>query len=69
MLSEEIFLKMFNPYLKSMGLEETKSIHLQDWPKVNEEEINLKLEEQIQFTRDLIEIVRSLKNENKIRLR
>jgi len=69
MLSEEIFLKMFNPYLKSMGLGETKSIHLQDWPKVNEEDINLELEEQMQFTRDLIEIVRSLKDENKIRLR
>ncbi len=69
MLSEEIFLKMFNPYLKSMGLKETKSLHLQDWPKFNEKEINLKLEEQMQFTRDLIEIVRSLKDENKIRLR
>jgi len=69
MLSEIIFLKMFNPYLKSMGLEETKSIHLQDWPKFNEEDIDLELEEQMQFTRDLIEIVRSLKDENKIRLR
>jgi len=69
MLSEEIYLKMFKPYLKSIHLEETKSIHLQDWPKVNEEYIDLKLEEEMQFTRELIEFIRSLKNENKIRLR
>ncbi len=69
MLSEEIFLKMFNPYLKLMGLEETKSIHLQDWPKVSEEDSDLELEEQMQFTRDIIELVRALKDENKIRLR
>ncbi len=69
MLSEEIYLKMFKPYLKSTHLEEIKSIHLQDWPKVSEEYIDLKLEEEMQFTRELIELIRSLKNENKIRLR
>ena len=69
MLSEEIYIKMFESYLKSMGLSETKSIHLQDWPKVNEENIDLKLEEQMQFMRDLIELIRALKDENKIRLR
>ncbi|KKL47901.1 hypothetical protein LCGC14_2330900, partial [marine sediment metagenome] len=29
MLSEEIYLKMFKPYIKSFDLEETKSLHLQ----------------------------------------
>jgi len=69
MLSDFIFLKMFKPFLKAMDLEETKSIHLQDWPVVKEEVINLELEEKMQFTRELVEIVRSLKDEHKIRLR
>ncbi len=69
MMSEEIFLKMFKPYLKSLGLKETKSIHLQDWPKFEESRINIELENQMHFTRDLIEIIRAIKDENKIRLR
>ena len=69
MMSEEIFLKMFKPYLKSLGLKETKSIHLQDWPKFEENRINIELENQMHFTRDLIEIIRAIKDENKIRLR
>ena len=69
MISEEIFLKMFKPYLKSLGLKETKSIHLQDWPKLEENRINIELENQMHFTRDLIEIIRAIKHENKIRLR
>lgn len=69
MLSEEIFLKMYKTHLKSIGLEDTKSIHLQDWPKYDEKKIDLKLEEQMHFTRELIEIVRAIKDENRIRLR
>ncbi|MFW9876226.1 MAG: class I tRNA ligase family protein, partial [Candidatus Thorarchaeota archaeon] len=69
MISEEIFLKMFKSNLKSIGYEETESIHLQNWPKFNEKDIQLELEDQMQFTRELIEIVRSIKDENKIRLR
>jgi valyl-tRNA synthetase len=66
MISEEIYLKMFKPYIK---LEDIKSIHLQDWPKFNETEIDIELEEQMNFTRDLIEHLRALKVENNIRLR
>ena len=69
MLSEDIFLKMFKPYVKSLGLDETESIHLQNWPKFDENKIDVKLEDQMHFTRDLIEIIRALKDENKIRLR
>ncbi|MFX1408979.1 MAG: isoleucine--tRNA ligase [Promethearchaeota archaeon] len=69
MISEEIFLKMYKPNLKSLGLEETKSIHLQDWPEYDKRIIDLELEEQMHFTRELIEIIRSIKDENKIRLR
>jgi len=69
MLSEEVYLKMFKPYLKSMGLEETASVHLQDWPKFDERLIDLKLEEQMSFVRELIENIRALKEENKVRLR
>ena len=69
MMSEEIYLKMFEPYLKSMELENTKSIHLQNWPVFTEDDIDESLEEQMQFVRDLIENIRALKEENKIRLR
>ncbi len=69
MLTEEIYFKMFKSYMKSMGLNEVESIHLQDWPKIDQNKIDSKLEEQMVFTRDLIENVRALKDENKIRLR
>ncbi|MFX0180698.1 MAG: isoleucine--tRNA ligase [Candidatus Hodarchaeota archaeon] len=69
MMAEEIFLTMFKPNLKSKGLEEAKSLHLQDWPQFNEKLIDLELEKQMHFTRDLIENVRALKDENRIRLR
>ncbi|MHA1197663.1 MAG: class I tRNA ligase family protein, partial [Promethearchaeota archaeon] len=66
MLTEEIYLKMFKSHIKSQYNE---SIHLQDWPKYDESLINEELEKQMKFTRDLIEDIRALKDENKIRLR
>ena len=69
MLTEEIYLKMFKPYMTSIGLKETESIHLQNWPIFQEDKINLDLEDQMLFTRDLIELIRALKEDNKIRLR
>jgi valyl-tRNA synthetase len=69
MISEEIFLKMYKSQLKSIGLEETESIHLQEWPKYDERKIKSELEEQMHFTRELIEIIRAIKDENRIRLR
>ena len=69
MISEELFLKMFKPYINSLGLVESESIHLQNWPIFEENKIDAKLEEQMHFTRDLIEIIRALKEKNKIRLR
>ncbi|MFW9876423.1 MAG: isoleucine--tRNA ligase [Candidatus Thorarchaeota archaeon] len=69
MLTEEIYLKMFKPYISSIGLEEAESIHLHDWPKVDEKNIDIELEDQMLFTKDLIEIIRALKEENKIRMR
>ncbi len=69
MISEEIFQKMFKPYLNSLGLKETESIHLQNWPKFKEDKIDTDLEKQMYFVRDLTESVRALKEENKIRLR
>ncbi|MFX0060524.1 MAG: class I tRNA ligase family protein, partial [Candidatus Heimdallarchaeota archaeon] len=69
MISEEIFLKLFQSHLESIGFKETKSIHLQDWPEYDEKSINLELEEQMHFTRELIEIIRAIKDENRIRLR
>ncbi|MFX0072083.1 MAG: class I tRNA ligase family protein, partial [Candidatus Hermodarchaeota archaeon] len=69
MLSEEIYLKMFKPYLKSMKLNETVSIHLQNWPEYDQSKIDEELEEKMDFIRNLIEIIRALKDENRIRLR
>ncbi|MFX1480812.1 MAG: class I tRNA ligase family protein, partial [Promethearchaeota archaeon] len=69
MLTEEIYLKMFKPYMRSIDLPETESIHLQNWPEVALDDINLELEEQMLFTKELIELIRALKEENKIRLR
>ncbi len=69
MLSEEIYLKIVKPHLKSMGLKETESIHLQNWPQFDVKMIDTELEKQMHFTRDLIENIRALKDENRIRLR
>ncbi|MFW9772583.1 MAG: isoleucine--tRNA ligase [Candidatus Thorarchaeota archaeon] len=69
MLSEEIYLKMYKQNMKSLGLEETESLHLQNWPIFEENKIDLDLEDQMLFTKDLIELIRALKEENKIRLR
>jgi len=69
MLSEHIYLKIFRSHLSSLGLKETESIHLQNWPKIDDSKIDLDLEKQMEFTRELIEVARSLKNRNRIRLR
>jgi isoleucyl-tRNA synthetase len=69
MLTEEIYLKMFKSHAESLDLEKTPSIHLQNWPGYDESKIDLDLEQQMHFTRDLIEHVRAIKDENKIRLR
>jgi isoleucyl-tRNA synthetase len=60
---------MFKSHATSIDLEETPSIHLQNWPNYDENKINLDLEHEMHFTRDLIEHVRAIKDENKIRLR
>jgi len=69
MLTEEIYLKMFKSGMIHLDLEETESIHLQNWPEADETKIDLDLEDQMIFTKDLIELIRALKEENKIRLR
>ncbi|MFX1388601.1 MAG: isoleucine--tRNA ligase, partial [Promethearchaeota archaeon] len=69
MITEQIYLKMFKSQINSLGFKEEESIHLQNWPDYDEKIIDLELEEQMLFTRNLIEIVRALKDENKIRLR
>ena len=66
MLTEEIYLKMFKPYIKG---EFNKSVHLQDYPTVEKKYIDEKLEEQMFFASDLIEQVRAIKDQNNIRLR
>ena len=57
MLTENIYLKMFKSHTTSLDLEKTTSIHLQNWPDYDENKIDLDLEQQMHFTRDLIESV------------
>jgi len=66
MLTEEIYLKMFKQYNHTAH---TESIHLQDYPNANEKLIDTELEAQMNFVQDLIENVRAIKDQNKIRLR
>ena len=66
MISEEIFLKMFKQHLNSLDRDKTESIHLQNWPEFDETQIDPELEKQMHFVRDLIEVIRALKEENKI---
>jgi valyl-tRNA synthetase len=69
MLTEHLYLKMFKPYLEGLDVEATESIHLQDWPQFDENKISEDLEDQMDFTKELIEAARSLKNKNRLRLR
>jgi isoleucyl-tRNA synthetase len=69
MLTEKLYLEMYHPFLESMGKQKTKSIHLQEWPKLEEMYIDEDLESQMEFVRELIEVIRSIKNEQRIRLR
>jgi isoleucyl-tRNA synthetase len=69
MITEEIYLKMFQSYTKLLDIKSPQSIHLQNWPDYDENKIDIALEEQMHFTREVIEHVRAMKDENKIRLR
>ncbi|MBD3196873.1 MAG: class I tRNA ligase family protein, partial [Candidatus Lokiarchaeota archaeon] len=69
MLSEHLYQKLFKPYMSTFDLESLESIHLQNYPEYNEGLIDSKLEKQMEFTRELIEVARSIKNKNRIRLR
>ena len=66
MLTEEIYQNMFVPEL---GDAAKKSIHLETWPKVEDKYIDLELEEQMALARQIIEEVRSVKTDAKIKLR
>ncbi|TXT54741.1 MAG: Isoleucine--tRNA ligase [Promethearchaeota archaeon] len=69
MLTEKLYLELYQPFLESMSKQKTKSIHLQEWPKLEEKYIDEDLESQMEFVRELIEVIRSIKNEQRIRLR
>jgi len=66
MITEKIYQLMLKPHL---GKTAKKSIHLQSWPKVEKKYINKELEENMEFARKIVDAVRSLKSENKIKLR
>ncbi|MHA1728829.1 MAG: isoleucine--tRNA ligase [Promethearchaeota archaeon] len=66
MLTEEIYQEFIK---EKMGNKSKKSIHLELWPKINKKYINPKLELQMEFARQIIESVRAIKTENKIKLR
>ncbi len=65
MITEEIYQKMFIDHLKSPK----KSVHLEKWPKIEHKKIDQEIETQMELTRQIIDTVRSLKADNKIKLR
>ncbi|MBN2156432.1 MAG: isoleucine--tRNA ligase [Candidatus Lokiarchaeota archaeon] len=65
MITEEIYQKMFVDHLKNPK----KSVHLEKWPRIQTKRINSEIEEQMELSRQIIEAVRSLKADNKIKLR
>jgi isoleucyl-tRNA synthetase len=66
MISEEIYQKMFKDEMISKS---KASIHLEKWPKVVKKYIDESIESQMLEARQIIDEVRSLKSENKIKLR
>ena len=58
-ISEELFIKLTNK----------ESVHLEDYPIVNEEYIDLKLEEKMDLVRDLISLGRNVREDVKIKVR
>ncbi|MCF2140934.1 MAG: isoleucine--tRNA ligase [Candidatus Lokiarchaeota archaeon] len=66
MLSEEIYQKIFRSELSDQL---KLSIHLEQWPKPSLEYDNHEIEEEMATARRIIDEVRSLKSEHKIKLR
>ena len=66
MISEEIYQKMFKD---EMITKSKTSVHLEQWPKVVKKYIDESIEFQMLEARQIIDEVRSLKTENKIKLR
>jgi isoleucyl-tRNA synthetase len=65
MLTEELYQNMFKDHI----VKPAKSIHLETWPKVDTKYISQTIEDQMQNARQIIDEVRSLKTESKIKLR
>ncbi|MHA1647430.1 MAG: isoleucine--tRNA ligase, partial [Promethearchaeota archaeon] len=66
MLMEEIYQKFCSPMLEKAAM---KSVHLEHWPVVDEELLDSKLEAEMESTRNIIDKVRTLKTDLKIKLR
>ncbi len=66
MIAEEIYQKMFKDEMISKS---KASVHLEKWPKVIKKYIDEPVETQMLEARQIIDEVRSLKSENKIKLR
>jgi isoleucyl-tRNA synthetase len=66
MLTEEIYLTMFKDETNKKA---KKSIHLESWPKADEKYIDEKLEKEMISARNIIDAVRGLKTDSKIKLR
>ena len=67
MLAEEIFLHMFHDDLPAD--KQASSIHLQDWPEVAPERIQLQLETEVAAVREIVEGVRTIRADNKLKLK
>lgn len=66
MLAESIYQSMYRP---DLGPKAKKSIHLESWPKIEKKYINQDLEKTMTIARKIVDAIRALKTDNKIKLR
>ncbi|MBD3352156.1 MAG: isoleucine--tRNA ligase [Candidatus Lokiarchaeota archaeon] len=66
MLTEELYQKMFKD---DLGKNVKKSVHLESWPDIKQKYVDEKLEKEMNFARKIIDSIRSLKMDHRIKLR
>jgi isoleucyl-tRNA synthetase len=66
MLAESIYQSMYKP---DLGAKAKKSIHLESWPKIEKKYISEDLEKTMSIARKIVDAIRALKTDNKIKLR
>ena len=64
------FAPFFSDWLyRLLNPNQKKSVHLQDYPAIDNERIDIKLEEQIQYARNIVQLVLLVRNREKLNVR